>query len=381
MKIRLDSTWAGRFSTAPVLVSLCLLLLNDFYLKATYGNWITGKLSDFAGIFLVAMLGYILWPQRKDVVSLAVIAFFIYWKSALSEPFLMLLNTWGPPGFGRVVDYTDLMALSMVFIAWYVASTGERVPPRNTTLRRVMAVPVVALCLFSMVATSRMSTGIQLGVEQVGGADFPSRKMIAEALAEVGEDYWLERDGNYDAEQSGTWKGRKTAFSYVILSDGNIRVWIYSYKSHVPVKLAGYLKQSIDGLRGEVRYTETSISNVNSLLVDTHMAMNSSSRHSELIEAALSTFDKKIEFPRSESVQTEGGPLKQLRPYCSYLFLDENSVLVKLHAIGVAVPLNASDVLTKTLEDEIPAAEVYPLDGDYDSIVRFVDLRKVDLPE
>ena len=32
------------------IIGLSVLLLNDFYLKAAYGNFVTGKLSDFAGL-------------------------------------------------------------------------------------------------------------------------------------------------------------------------------------------------------------------------------------------------------------------------------------------------------------------------------------------
>lgn len=34
------------------LLCLCLLLLNDFILKSEFHNALTGKLSDFAGLFI-----------------------------------------------------------------------------------------------------------------------------------------------------------------------------------------------------------------------------------------------------------------------------------------------------------------------------------------
>lgn len=41
----------NRLANPIFIVSVVLLILNDFYLKATFGNIITGKLSDLAGLF------------------------------------------------------------------------------------------------------------------------------------------------------------------------------------------------------------------------------------------------------------------------------------------------------------------------------------------
>lgn len=47
----------GDFLLDPViLVALALLLVNDHYLKAQWGNWWTGKLSDAAGMTLFPAL-------------------------------------------------------------------------------------------------------------------------------------------------------------------------------------------------------------------------------------------------------------------------------------------------------------------------------------
>ena len=41
----------------PLLLSLAALITNDLYLKYAFSGWVTGKLSDFAGIFLVSYPG------------------------------------------------------------------------------------------------------------------------------------------------------------------------------------------------------------------------------------------------------------------------------------------------------------------------------------
>jgi hypothetical protein len=44
---------------------LSVLMLNDFYLKHEYGNYLTGKLSDFAGLLIFPMFVTFLLPLLK----------------------------------------------------------------------------------------------------------------------------------------------------------------------------------------------------------------------------------------------------------------------------------------------------------------------------
>ena len=45
-----------RVFLSPVfLLTLLTLAANDLYLKAAYPGWITGKLSDISGLFLVSL--------------------------------------------------------------------------------------------------------------------------------------------------------------------------------------------------------------------------------------------------------------------------------------------------------------------------------------
>ena len=376
----IDAKKGVRFTTAPVLISLALLLLNDFYLKATYGNWLTGKLSDFAGIFLVAVLGCILFPQRKGIVSVAVVAFFVYWKSSFSEPFIATLNAWGAPGFRRVVDYTDLVALSMVAFAWFVASRGEGTLLRRTTLRRILVMPVVFLCLFSMVATSRISYDLQLEVEQASSMEVPDRRAIADALATVGKAYRFKRDRGDVAELSGRWAGNKSAFSYVILDDGAVSIWISSYKERVPDKLFKALEEALDELAGDVKFKETTFGLRNTLHVKRYGMEGRGSPHGERIATVIEVFEETIEAPQSEIDQTETGPTPKTNWNSNYSFWDENSLLVEFSGFDQGVRQQAGETLTRMLLEAMPGAEIYPLKEHYGQITVFVDLRNVDPP-
>ncbi|MFK7937171.1 MAG: hypothetical protein AB8G22_26890 [Saprospiraceae bacterium] len=56
------------FTSLPFILALTLLLLNDFYWKATYANFWTGKISDFAGLFVFILFWSTLFPKRKTTV-------------------------------------------------------------------------------------------------------------------------------------------------------------------------------------------------------------------------------------------------------------------------------------------------------------------------
>ena len=98
----------------PVYIfSLGLLLLNDFMLKDMYGNWFTGKLSDFAGLFAFTWFFCTIFPKSVKSICWIVAAGFIWWKSSFSNNFILQLNDLGLP-VSRVLDFSDLMGLSVL---------------------------------------------------------------------------------------------------------------------------------------------------------------------------------------------------------------------------------------------------------------------------
>jgi len=48
------------------VIGLIVLILNDFYLKYEYGNFVTGKLSDFAGLLIFQCSWLQLFPNREN---------------------------------------------------------------------------------------------------------------------------------------------------------------------------------------------------------------------------------------------------------------------------------------------------------------------------
>lgn len=99
------------------LVALSVLLLNDHVWKQAFHNALTGKLSDFAGLYAFHWVFLILLPGWRRVLPWAVATLFAGWKSPLSEPLLEGWNSLGWMVLDRVVDVTDLLALTMLPVA------------------------------------------------------------------------------------------------------------------------------------------------------------------------------------------------------------------------------------------------------------------------
>lgn len=100
------------------ILALVLLFLNDNLFKYSAPNFITGKLSDFAGLYLFPLFVNI-FIRDKPKVYLGTALLFIIWKSSLSQPFIDYWNNISSYHIDRIVDYTDLMALSMLPLAYY----------------------------------------------------------------------------------------------------------------------------------------------------------------------------------------------------------------------------------------------------------------------
>ena len=136
-----------RLTTLPFLISLFLLLLNDFYLKAAFHNAFTGKLSDFCGLFIFPIFWSVLFPGRKLSIYIFTALFFTYWKSSYSAPFIHLFSEYLFT-IQRTVDLSDLFALIVLPLSWYAQS----LPQKRTYFNPQIAALMV---FFSFCATSK----------------------------------------------------------------------------------------------------------------------------------------------------------------------------------------------------------------------------------
>lgn len=135
---------------SPLLIgAIILLLINDFYLKQTFGNVITGKLSDFAGLFAFPFFFSCLFPQYKKRIHIATALIFVWWKSHYSGFFIENVNLWGIP-IGRTVDFSDNIALLSIVASYF----AFRLNVKYKTIKPVLNTAIIGIALFSFTATS-----------------------------------------------------------------------------------------------------------------------------------------------------------------------------------------------------------------------------------
>ena len=135
--------------SVPFLSALLLLLLNDLFLKYQFHNGFTGKLSDFTGLFVFSLFFISFLPKYKKTIIFISAFLFILWKSPVSEGFIQWWNRLSLLPINRTVDYSDLFALIMLPIAWYVSGREFKFIPNR------FAISILGLItVFSFAATS-----------------------------------------------------------------------------------------------------------------------------------------------------------------------------------------------------------------------------------
>lgn len=147
----------AQFLLNPVFIlSLLLLGLNDHVFKYEYSNWLTGKLSDVAGmIVLPAVLAFI-WPKDKAIKWHVITTglFFLFWKSPFSQGLIDTINGLSAIQMSRVIDYSDLVALFVLPLSYCFL---KRISHHQWIRKGFVALnPIYLLipALFVLVATS-----------------------------------------------------------------------------------------------------------------------------------------------------------------------------------------------------------------------------------
>lgn len=132
------------------LVSIFLLLINDLYLKYEYHNYLTGKLSDFAGLFAFPYFFSCLYPKKIKPIYILSGILFVFWKSEFSQPILDFAHSFGI-GINRTVDYSDLISLLILPISYRYWKTSF-----NSVLKPKMIFKpiIIGICSFSFLATT-----------------------------------------------------------------------------------------------------------------------------------------------------------------------------------------------------------------------------------
>lgn len=132
------------------LLSLAVLLLNDFFLKDLFHNWLTGKISDFAGLFLFCLFWISLFPKFRKQATILTALLFIIWKSPFSQPFIDLWNGFALFSIGRVVDYSDLTALIVIPLAYRYSFANDVILTKKIAVSVVSVAAIFAFCATSI---------------------------------------------------------------------------------------------------------------------------------------------------------------------------------------------------------------------------------------
>jgi len=132
---------------SPLFVlGLGLLLLNDFYFKTEFSNWLTGKLSDVSGLFIFPLFLTVIFPQFKRTCFFATVLLFIFWKTPISTPLIEIVNNSGIP-IGQTIDLTDLWTLLILPLSFKYERS-------NFTQWKLKPQILMFLSAFSFVATT-----------------------------------------------------------------------------------------------------------------------------------------------------------------------------------------------------------------------------------
>lgn len=190
------------------LVSISLLLLNDHVFKVISPSWLTGKLSDFAGLFffpfivaagLSALLFKFNFKSRTiGQVSFSVVAiWFLLLKT--SSYFNSLSSQFASPIVGYqtqfILDWTDLIGLTAMLPAWKLWNQNQ--PWR----RNKFAYVILSVGIFASIATSpplptvETVTHLSIANDAVVAFDVKHQTM---ATSEDGGKNWTRSDGYSD---------------------------------------------------------------------------------------------------------------------------------------------------------------------------------------
>ena len=139
------------------LAAIALTFLNDHVLKGSglLPAWLTGKLSDFAGLVFFPLLLVSAWELLRDrgpsrlALNVACIATAIVFTLAKTTTVGSLAFQWGlglaqwPFRFlagdslapvAHVMDPTDLIALPSILFAWWIGAARTRTPHTTSAM-------------------------------------------------------------------------------------------------------------------------------------------------------------------------------------------------------------------------------------------------------
>lgn len=185
---------AARRLGHPVFTSaVAVLAVNDHLLKPAVGGWVTGKLSDVAGLFVVAVLAGVLTGRPRPAAMVCGVGFTLL----KLVPAVAVLAA---PALGGVTrtDPTDLVALLVL------PAAAAFVAKERTDARRSLAVVATGVAILVTTATSctrpDVVDGLTLPEEGTIVAHIATGEYSSWAVSDDGGETWRPTDDGAEPE-------------------------------------------------------------------------------------------------------------------------------------------------------------------------------------
>lgn len=158
------------------VLALVVLVLNDHVLKQAWPGWVTGKLSDVAGLvvaplLLAAVLAAVRAPRAMPLALAATGAGFVFCKTSSfgAEVTSSVWSLFGTPTMIRA-DASDLLALPAMYAAWWIHRSASRAV--GSGWRRTVAVAVgMAVLPVGVLATAATSCDGDDGLSPINAVE------------------------------------------------------------------------------------------------------------------------------------------------------------------------------------------------------------------
>ncbi|MFB3389732.1 hypothetical protein [Flavobacterium sp. LAR06] len=144
------------------ILGIFTVLVNDFYLKYEFSNIITGKLSDFAGLFIFPFFLAVFFPKQILKIYCLTGVFFIFWKFQISDGFINWISQSLNLAFYRTVDSSDLIALSVLPFSYQYFKRKYVEDKKSFFLVNSL---IGTLCAFTILADSQPRQKIALKIK------------------------------------------------------------------------------------------------------------------------------------------------------------------------------------------------------------------------
>lgn len=181
----------------PITVAaLVVLLINDHVVKSAYPGWITGKLSDIAGLVvapallasLVTILARRAPAEKVAFVAVAVVAAGFVVVKAFPAAAAVASAAWSVVAGPSLVlaDLTDLLALPALGGAWLAWTRARHRPAPGRVARAVRVAVVAPVALAGVVATAKAEVTLPYAVGVGPGLSGHATALVARIDSDLG---------------------------------------------------------------------------------------------------------------------------------------------------------------------------------------------------